>query len=264
MKQPQKKTAFFFVDESGDPAFYGKGGAIIVGAEGCSRVLLLGFVETDQPHVVREALNRLRDEVSADAYLKSIPSVAKTMRAFHAKDDCAEVRMMVFKELAKLPFTAQVIVARKIEAMFRTRYQGSQDKFYDELVTWLFQDRLHRSVRNEIVFARRGTKTRQHALREAIERGVERFRKKWRTELETEVVVSTSQPGAESLLQVVDYTNWAVYRAFDRGEMRYFDFLRDKFELVRDVFDRDKYRGGANFYTRSKNPFDIKKVSPLG
>lgn len=264
MQQPQEKTAFFFVDESGDPAFYGKGGQVIVGNEGCSRVLLLGFVETDQPDVIRERVNALRASVAADPYLSSIPSISKTSRAFHAKDDCAEVRMIVFKELAALPFTTQVIVARKIEPMFRTRYQGSQDRFYDELVTWLFQDRLHRSARNEIVFARRGTKTRQHALREAIMLGVKRFRGKWRSEAQTEVTVSTNQPSVEPVLQVVDYTNWAVYRAFERGEMRYFDYLRDKYELVRDVFDRDKYRGGANFYGRAKNPFDIKKVSPLG
>jgi hypothetical protein len=46
--------------------------------------------------------------------------------------------------------------------------------------------------------------------------------------------------------------------------MRYFDFLRDKFELVWDVFDRKNYEGGRNFYDRTRNPFEIKKASPLG
>jgi hypothetical protein len=31
-----------------------------------------------------------------------------------------------------------------------------------------------------------------------------------------------------------------------------------------DVFDKAKYKGGGNWYTRDKNPFDIKKASPLG
>ena len=66
------------------------------------------------------------------------------------------------------------------------------------------------------------------------------------------------------MLQVVDYTNWAVQRAYEKGEMRYFNFLRDKYELIHDVFDKDKYKNGGNFYTRTKNSFEIKKASPLG
>ena len=66
------------------------------------------------------------------------------------------------------------------------------------------------------------------------------------------------------MLQVVDYANWAVQRAFERGEMRYFNFLRDKFELIWDVFDRKNYKGGGNFYDRTRNPFEIRKASPLG
>lgn len=94
--------------------------------------------------------------------------------------------------------------------------------------------------------------------------GVERFRRKWGSQLQTKVVVDTARPSEQSLLQVVDYTNWALFRAYERGEMRYFDFIREKFDLVWDVFDRERYPGGGNFYTRSKNPFGAEKISPLG
>ena len=68
----------------------------------------------------------------------------------------------------------------------------------------------------------------------------------------------------EPALQVVDYVNWAVQRAFERGEMRYFEYLRDKIELVWDVFDFEKYKlKEGNIYDRRRNPFDIKKASPL-
>jgi hypothetical protein len=36
MKETKQKAEYFFVDESGDPNFYGKGGDIIVGQPGCS------------------------------------------------------------------------------------------------------------------------------------------------------------------------------------------------------------------------------------
>lgn len=59
IKETQNETRQFFVDESGDPAFYGKGGRIIVGEEGCSRAFLLGFVVTDDPEPLRERLTAL-------------------------------------------------------------------------------------------------------------------------------------------------------------------------------------------------------------
>lgn len=264
MQEPRDGSTWFFVDESGDPAFYGKGGRVIVGEEGCSRVFILGFVETADPEPIAAALGSLRESIRANEYLRPVPSVRKSIQAFHAKDDCPEVRMLVCEQLAKLEFKAQVVVARKREPQFRTRYQGSQDRFYDDLVSRLFENRLHRMQKNHITFARRGNKARQHALRQAIEEGVLRFKKKWDVEVATSIHVETSQPVQEPLLQVVDYANWAVYRAYERGEMRYFEYLREKFSLVLDLFDRERYKGGANWYTRDRNPFDIKKASPLG
>jgi len=96
----------------------------------------------------------------------------------------------------------------------------------------------------------------------------EAFRKKYSGAALTEVTVETSRPAQEPVLQAVDYALWAVQRAFEKGEMRYFDFLRDKIELVWDIYDIEKMkearrRGASIIYDRKKNPFDIKKVSPL-
>jgi hypothetical protein len=264
MKETEQKIAYFFVDESGDPNFYGKGGDVIVGQRGCSRILLLGFVRVEDPESIRKRLAELKDQIAHDLYLRDIPSVSKTLVGFHAKDDCPEVRMMVYKTLAEHSFAAQVIVARKIERMFRSRYKGSKDIFYEDLVGRLFQNQLHKAQTNHIVFSKRGNKIQQHTMRAAIEAGAERFRQKWGTDISTQLNIEALSSSEDFMLQVVDYANWAVQRAFEKGEMRYFNFLRDKFELVCDVFDKENYTGGANFYDRKKNPFEVKKASPLG
>jgi len=264
LKKTEQKTVYFFVDESGDPNFYGKGGDIIVGQPGCSRVLLLGFVRVEQPEPIRERLAELQYQIAHDPYFKDIPSISKTLKAFHAKDDCPEIRMMVYKTLAGHNFAAQVVVARKVERMFRSRYKGNRDKFYEDLVGRLFQNETHKAESNNIVFSKRGNKIQQHTMRAAIEAGVERFRQKWGTDVSTQLNIETLRSSQDFMLQVVDYANWAVQRAFERGEMRYFNFLSDKFELVLDVFDKKNYKGGCNFYDRNKNPFEIKKASPLG
>lgn len=264
MKETEQKVEYFFVDESGDPNFYGKGGDIIVGRPGCSRILLLGFVRAEKPNPIRESLSELKNQIANDSYLKDIPSIRKTLKAFHAKDDCPEVRMMVYKTLAEQDFAVQVIVARKIERMFRSSYKGNRDRFYQDLVGRLFQNETHKAQFNNICFSKRGNKIQQHTMRAAVQVGAERFRQKWGTDVSTQLNIKTLNSSQDFMLQVVDYANWSVQRAFERGEMRYFNFLREKFELVCDVFDKKNYKGGGNFYDRNRNPFEIKKASPLG
>ena len=65
-----KDTAYFFVDESGDPTFYDKYGNYIVGKDGCSRILILGFVTPIDPAAIRKALINVRAEIANDQYLK--------------------------------------------------------------------------------------------------------------------------------------------------------------------------------------------------
>jgi hypothetical protein len=121
MKSKAQKTNIFFVDESGDPTFYDRYGNLIVGKEGCSKILILGFIKTEEPERLREALNVVHAEVIADKYLQNIPSFKNSSQFFHAKDDCPEIREKVFKAIVDLPFKAQFFVGRKIESLFRKK-----------------------------------------------------------------------------------------------------------------------------------------------
>jgi Protein of unknown function (DUF3800) len=258
---------WYFVDEAGDPAFYGAGKRIIVGEEGCSRTFSVGFLRTGDPQHIRAKLAEVRLEISESKYLKSIPSVQGSLLAFHAKDDCQEVRHLVYEALLKTDFRAQVVVARKKESTFVHQFKGSQDRFYDFLVTRLFQNRLHLYKPTTIVFSRRGNRERQRALRDAIDLAIKTFREKYHHDCEVEIGVETNQPVQEPVLQAIDYVLWAVQRAFEKGQMRYFDFLRDKVEFLWDIFDYEKraakIRGQKNIYVLDKNPFEITKASPL-
>jgi len=112
---------------------------------------------------------------------------------------------------------------------------------------------------------------KQHALRNAVEACAQKFRDQFKGAEVTKINVETSQPAQEPVLQATDYVLWAVQRAFERGEMRFFEYLRNKIELVWDVYDfkklkdrkRTKDKGLSVIYKRTENPFDIKKVSPL-
>ncbi len=126
---------YFFVDESGDPTFFDARGNLLLDKGECSPILILGFAKTENPEMIRKEIAKLHEEIAADEYLKSIPSIAKTNLHFHAKDDCAEVREKVFKLIKRLDFKAEFIVARKRLDVFSKRHKRNEDIFYHEIVT---------------------------------------------------------------------------------------------------------------------------------
>ncbi len=260
MKKVEDKKQYYFVDEAGDPTFYNKIGKNIVGTEGCSPILLLGFVKTKKPQLLREAIQALHTDVVNDPYFAGIPSMEKTRVAFHAKDDVPEIREKVFKCINKLDFSYHCIVARKTEKIFESKYRKKENFFYFDLMSKLFENSLHKSKINNIYYATRGNKTRQTYVEEAIENARNAFAKKWGSTEETKTIIYPQTPSGELILQVVDYINWAVQRAFVKKEMRYFNFISGKVSYLVDIFDFPKYP--KNFYTKA-NIFDINKISPI-
>ncbi len=129
MKKTQLKTNYFFVDESGDSTFYDRYGNLILGKESVSKVLILGFIKTENPRPIRQALLSLQQEIGKDKYLLGIPSIKKSLIAFHAKDDCPEVRERVFRLILNLNFTAEIFVARKIPQIFNKRHHRNENAF---------------------------------------------------------------------------------------------------------------------------------------
>jgi len=128
MKKPKDGESYFMVDEAGDPTFYNSAGKCIVGEFGCSPILILGFIETQNPTPLRRTVLDLHAKVVADPFLSNLPSAHKTAIAFHANKDAPEVRYLFCDLLRHLDFKAQLIVVEKIENVFRQRYGGKENK----------------------------------------------------------------------------------------------------------------------------------------
>lgn len=250
---------YFFVDEAGDPTFYDKYGKIIVGEEGCSKILLLGFIRTSAPDVLRKEVLKLQDEIINDPFYKGVPSIKKTTIAFHAKDDIPEIKERFYKKIVTLDFKAEFIVARKQEKMFCNKYQRKENLFYDDLIVKLFENKLHLAKTNSIYFSTRGNKLRQKPLEEAIEKAIKTFENKWKVKVEGKNHIFPQTPVGEPCLQIADYMNWAVQRAYIKGEDRYYKFVEEKVSFLCDIFDLVKYP--KNFYNQ-RNKFDLTKISP--
>ena len=67
----------------------------------------------------------------------------------------------------------------------------------------------------------------------------------------------------EPLLAVPDYLGWAVQRVFEKGQTRYYDYLREKIRLVVDLYDSEKYPDNQNYYDHHRNPLTAQnKIGP--
>ena len=260
MKPLQSKTHYFFVDESGDTTFYDRYGTLIVGNPGCSKLLILGFILTTDPHSIRQKIVLLQKEIAKDKYLQKIPSLEKSLRAFHAKDDCPEVREKMFRLIETLDFKAEFVVARKIDGLFCKKHHSNPGILYDDLIVHLFKNKLHLATENIIYFAKRGDKDKQAPLAHIIQKTVAGFEKKHSHKNVAIHKIYSQLPKTEPCLQVIDYVTWAVQRAFIKKESRYMDFLQNKIRFICDIYDFEKY---PDNFSSKDNPFDITKISPL-
>jgi hypothetical protein len=76
------------------------------------------------------------------------------------------------------------------------------------------------------------------------------------------VAFNVLYPTQEPLLNIADYFCWSVQRVFERGETRYYDYMREQISLVIDVYDTENYNEWKNYYG-PKNPLTAnKKISP--
>lgn len=257
----------YYVDEAGDLTLFNKKGKVIIGEEGCSKFFLLGIAHIIDPPYVRKKLAILKKKLLFDPYLNDIPSVKnKTKIAFHAKDDCPEVRRDVFEMLSSLEVKVYCIVRRKKEILkdvlqnnkFDSTWRYNQNKIYDSCVKRIFKDRLHRADENHITFARRGKSNRNKALYEELCKAIVNFEKTFGKKVNASHYVISNYPSSEPCLQVVDYFLWALQRLYERQEDRFFNYVKDKFTRIIDLDDK-RFKDYGVYYD-SRNELSVKKI----
>jgi hypothetical protein len=273
MTPPQPpSTLHFLVDEAGDPTLFDAKGRILVGTEGCSKTFILGKLDVEDPAALHAALEHLRADLLADPYFKRVPSMqaerGKTARAFHAKDDVAEVRREVFKVLARFDLRFYGVVRHKTALLDYVRqrnerepgYRYRGDELYDTLVEELFRRYHPLADRLEICFATRGNRARTHAFRSAIEKAEARFESQYGIRRSAEVSIIASTPPQKAGLQAVDYFLWALQRHYERDESRYVELVWDK---VVEIEDLDRIEGGRmGVVHNKKRPLVMEQEAP--
>ena len=105
-----------------------------------------------------------------------------------------------------------------------------------------------------------GSVVRQNSRQESINNAIAAFKETWKKGNTNNIRVIVQKRSEEPMLWAVDYVLWTIQRAYEKGEFRYYNYIRDKISLVMDIFDKDKYP--HNYYIQ-KNFLEAKKIDPV-
>ncbi|GAB4044748.1 hypothetical protein [Spirosoma litoris] len=249
---------YLFIDECGDPEFYGKRKKLLVGEPGYQPLLILGLVETSDRKELEKAILEFQKHILTDSLYRSIYTVQKPDWFLHARKDHPEVRSEFFKFIrtySSIRFHA--VIARKDLEIFNHKHNNNPSEFYFDLVHHLLQNRLTEDTAHKIYLAHK-PKTTLKQLVSAVDKAIEADNRHLSVEKTIVYDCQIQQSSQMPELSVVDYFLWALHRYLIRGEVRFWETVEQQVGSVIDLYDHQReYDGGANRLRLEKiKPFD--------
>ncbi len=252
-----------FLDEAGDTTFFGKGKKVILGEAGVSKCFIIGMVKFKMPlEEVRQKMLILQDQIENNPLFET-PSLLKRKTSkggfyIHATDDIPEIRLRVFEFIADLKCTFEAVVGRKDVVRYLDKHKGKEEYFYADLLSHLLKNKFQKAGKIVFHISERGRSTKNNNLDLAYKKALQRFQKKGLDKnTENQIVFNVNYPSKDPLLSIADYFCWSIQRVFERGELRYYNFLKDKISTVVDIYDKSNYEDFKNYYG-PKNPLTAK------
>ncbi len=258
------KKKYLFIDESGDPIFFGKRKKLLVGKDGYQPLLFIGMIATEKRKLLRKAILELKNEIESDPLYNTLHSV-KPGWFFHAIEDHPDIRARFIDFIRNLEdFKTYVVIGRKSLNRFQNTHHSKPSEFYFDLLYHLIKDRLNNRELFYQIFLAKRQETQMDYFSEAVARAVERDNLRRNEPLDIsyqcDIVLSSQYPE----MSIVDYMLWALQRYIIKKEQRFYNALIDKYNLIIDLYDTENYTtrgsGHNNYYSR-RNNFTLEKAS---
>jgi hypothetical protein len=229
---------YIFIDESGDPTFYGSGKKLLVGTEGFQPYLIIGMIETSNRKALRKAVLDFMDDIKSDVMFNSIPSVATTKGWYvHARGDHPEIRLKFFEFLRRLEgFKVHIAIARKDLSIFNRKHNNNPSEFYFDVLRHLLADKMtDNSIHYQLFLSQRGNNSMnrfEEAVTKALKIDENKVDLASKINYSLEIVPSDDTPE----LSIIDYMIWAVQRKLLKAEARFFEALKDKYGTIVELY----------------------------
>lgn len=234
-----------YVDESGSPDVVVRGGKDLLASGITSNYLVIAAIRCEDPSALAASVQRCIDW--ADARYGT-GAGADPILSIHARDDRDDVRQYVYSELAALDAKAMSIVMDKRMLDPGKPWRTDRKRFYNEMVAYLLADVLHQYQSTHIIFSHKNFETTSD-----LQDLVNAVGRRWGTVMSrtglpvpTAVTATEKRHAQNKGLQAADYISWAVFRAFERGDMAPLQAFQP---ILRHVWDL----GRLTHYSR-KNP----------
>lgn len=250
----QIPNRYFFIDECGDPEFFGKGKRVLVGTQGFQPLLIIGMIETDNRKKLNKAVKGFSESILQDILFNSIPSVKEPNWFLHAKNDHPEVRAEFFKFLRMyegLKFHA--VIARKDLAIFNRKHNNNASEFYFDVIRKLLENHWFEDVKYHIYLTHKSKSTTEKLIN-SIEKAIEGSNKKKGIIEQIDYNCTIENSSFLPELSVVDYFLWALQRYIYKGESRFWETVEPSVGSVIDLYDDNKLYDSENLFRLHKVP----------
>ncbi|QMW06298.1 DUF3800 domain-containing protein [Spirosoma foliorum] len=252
---------YLFIDECGDPEFYGKRKKLLVGEPGYQPLLILGLVETTDRKSLKQAVLAFQQQILADSLYRSIYSVQKSGWFLHARADHPEIRGEFFKFLRSYPdIRFHAVIARKDLSIFNRKHNSNPSEFYFDIVHHLLNGRFQFDYSYNIYLAQKQKNSQDRfvkAVDQTIVADIQQEKLQGAPNYRCSIVPSSEMPE----LSVVDYFLWALQRYIYQNEIRFWESVEHKVVSVLDLYDHQNLAG--NIYSGIEKPFRLEKASPF-
>ena len=251
---------FIFIDESGNPDFFGKRKRPLWEGEHFNPVLIMGMIVVRERRTLREKVEEFQRKMKTDVLYNSIHSLQKEGWFLHAKDDHFEIRIKFIEFLRSLGdmVDCYVAIARKKPELFVKKHNGNAKEFYFDVLSKMLELlKFENGATYQISLARRQSDS-QKSFQKAVEKVLAKINEKdeiGKINFNCDVVYSKYTPE----LSVVDYYLWTIQRYILRNERRYFAALEKNVKLIYDIYGEEK---NGNKYGPEK-PFKTEKTEPF-
>ncbi len=258
---------YLFIDESGDPNFYGARHKLLVGEPGYQPLLLVGMIETEDRKLLRKAILNFQNELEIDPLYKSLHSI-KPGWYLHAIEDHPDIRTKFIDFLRNIDgYRTFIVICRKDIIRFEKKHHNNPSEFYNDLLYHLIKDRLNKEDCFYQLFLAQRQKTKMDSFSSAVARAIERDNSRRKNPIEVKYQCDIVPSDQFPELSIVDYLLWALQRYIIKKEDRFYNALSDKYNLIIDLYDTGNYtttgRGKNNYYNKA-NPFDLSKAGHFG
>jgi hypothetical protein len=271
-QQSNTTSVTYYVDEAGDGVLFGQKGRDRLADADAPQFFMMGMVRCEADEAVTRSLEELRAALQRNPLYATIyslkPEAQKTARAFHAKDDHAEIRSKVFELLTTLDFKFYAVIKdmRKVREYVQGRnrmhatYRYKSNELYDLTVRMLFKQRLHKEDHHRVVFARRGHSDRTEALTWQLEETRMQLLAGRQEATAATLEIVPAYPWDQPCLQVADYCLWALQRCYEKHEPRFLNAIWPKVSVIHDVDDPEGGAGYGTYLSRKGTPPNPEQI----